>query len=180
MRKILSLFMVFVLALSMAACVHKKIDPTIDSATISEKKVKDYVYEDVYITQTDHNNPAKMGIFYRNTIGADISSKSEAEQESDRLAEAKLKSIEEFPDTLTAKEGGKVYYLSNEGNDTNDGLTPETARKNFFAVKTILKAGKYYYSQIATQSIQCGKSAIVPIIVSNIPSAINSTWEALS
>ena len=143
MRKILSLFMVLVLVLSLAACgapVKEEV-PTVDNATIADKKVDEYVYEDVYITETDHNNPATMGMFYRNTIGADISSKSEAEQESDRLADAKLKSIEEFPDTLTAKEGGKVYYLSNEGNDTNDGLTPETARKNFFAVKTILKAG---------------------------------------
>lgn len=46
--------------------------------------------------------------------------------------------------------------------------------------KTILKAAKYYYSQIAKQSLQCGASAIVPIIISNIPNAINSTLEALN
>ena len=46
--------------------------------------------------------------------------------------------------------------------------------------KAILKAGKYYYSQIATQAIQCGKKAIIPIIVSNIPNTLYSTWEAIN
>ena len=46
--------------------------------------------------------------------------------------------------------------------------------------KSILKAGKYYYSQVAKQSIQCGKKAILPIIVSNIPNATYNTWKALS
>ncbi len=46
--------------------------------------------------------------------------------------------------------------------------------------KTILKAGKYYYSQVAKQSIQCGKKAILPIIISNIPNAAYNTWGALN
>jgi RHS repeat-associated protein len=46
--------------------------------------------------------------------------------------------------------------------------------------KTILKAGKYYYSQVAKQSIQCGQKAILPIIVSNIPTAAYNTWGALN
>ena len=46
--------------------------------------------------------------------------------------------------------------------------------------KSIVKAGKYYYSQVAKQSIQCGKKAILPIIVGNIPNATFNTWEALS
>lgn len=37
--------------------------------------------------------------------------------------------------------------------------------------KEILKAGRYYYSQIATQAIRSGRNAIVPIITSNIPNA---------
>ena len=45
--------------------------------------------------------------------------------------------------------------------------------------KTILKAGKYYYSQVAKQSIQCGQKAIMPIIISNIPNAGYNTWRAL-
>jgi len=43
-------------------------------------------------------------------------------------------------------------------------------------IKTITNAGKYYYSQVATESIKCGQKAIIPIIVSNIPNAVNSIW----
>ena len=46
--------------------------------------------------------------------------------------------------------------------------------------KTIFKAGKYYYSQIAKKSIQCGKKAIMPIIVSNVPNAVYNIWGALN
>ena len=46
--------------------------------------------------------------------------------------------------------------------------------------KTIQSAGKYYYSQIAKQSLQCGKKAILPIIISNTPNAVYNTWEALN
>ena len=46
--------------------------------------------------------------------------------------------------------------------------------------KAIVKAGKYYYSQIAKQAIQSGKKAIVPIIISNIPSAAYNFWEAIN
>ncbi len=46
--------------------------------------------------------------------------------------------------------------------------------------KSIQKAGKYYYSQITKQSVQCGKQAIVPIIISNIPNAGYNIWEALT
>ena len=44
---------------------------------------------------------------------------------------------------------------------------------------TVAKAGKYYYSQIATQAIQCGRQAILPIIASNIPSALHNIGGAL-
>ena len=46
--------------------------------------------------------------------------------------------------------------------------------------KTILKAGKYYYSQIAKQSYQCGIDAIIPIIISNIPNAAYNILGALN
>ena len=46
-------------------------------------------------------------------------------------------------------------------------------------LKTIANAGKYYYSQIASQSIQCGQKAIKPIIISNLPNAICKICEAL-
>lgn len=41
-------------------------------------------------------------------------------------------------------------------------------------IKTVSNAGRYYYSQIATASIQAGKAAIMPIAISNIPNAVNS------
>lgn len=44
-----------------------------------------------------------------------------------KAAEDLLKKIEQNPDTVTAKEGGKNIYVSNSGDDGNDGLSPETA-----------------------------------------------------
>ena len=46
--------------------------------------------------------------------------------------------------------------------------------------KIVSNAWKYYYSQVAKQSIQCGKKAILPIVISNIPNALHSTLEATS
>lgn len=40
------------------------------------------------------------------------------------------------------------------------------------AAKEIVKAGKYYSSQVTTLAIRAGKQAIAPIIASNIPNAI--------
>ena len=66
-----------------------------------------------------------------------------------------------------------------------------TALKNFFdvkkytghefksTIKNIMNAGKYYYSQIATQSIQCEKAAVGPIIITNIPNYLNSMFGAV-
>lgn len=45
--------------------------------------------------------------------------------------------------------------------------------------REVLKAGRYYYSQIATQAIQSGRAAIAPIITSNIPSAVYNFIGAL-
>ena len=43
----------------------------------------------------------------------------------DALAEARKKEIREAKDALTVT--GTTYYVSNNGNDENDGLTPQTA-----------------------------------------------------
>ena len=48
------------------------------------------------------------------------------------------------------------------------------------AGKSIIKAGKYYYSQVAKQAIQCGSKAIIPIFVSNLPNAMYNMWEAIN
>ena len=45
--------------------------------------------------------------------------------------------------------------------------------------KEVFKAGRYYYSQIATQAIRSGRNAIVPIITSNIPNAAYNLWGAI-
>ena len=39
-------------------------------------------------------------------------------------------------------------------------------------IQVIAKAGKYYYSQIASESLRCGIDAVRPIFISNIPNAI--------
>lgn len=44
-----------------------------------------------------------------------------------KAADDLLKQIEEYPDDLQPKEGGKFIYVSNDGNDDKDGLSPETA-----------------------------------------------------
>ena len=40
-------------------------------------------------------------------------------------------------------------------------------------IKTIANAGKYYYSQVAKESVKCGVGAMIPIVVSNIPNTIS-------
>ena len=45
--------------------------------------------------------------------------------------------------------------------------------------REVLKAGRYYYSQIATQAIRSGRAAITPIITSNILSAVYNFIGAL-
>jgi len=81
--------------------------------------------------------------------------------------------------------GGKIG-----GNGTGNRHL-SAALKNFFdikkytghglksTIKNFMNAGKYYYRQIATQSIQCGKAAIDPIIISNIPNYLNSMFGAV-
>ncbi len=90
--------------------------------------------------EAKENNPTTMGLFYRNTIGAPIASDDADVKIVDSKADALLKEIEDAPDTLTAN-GGTTYYISAEGNDKNDGLTPETAKKDYMVLKTFLKKG---------------------------------------
>lgn len=93
------------------------------------------------IEQTDSNYPVTMNTFYRNTIGADILSDDPAVKEVDKKADALLKAIEDAPDTLKPTGNGKTYYISNSGNDKNDGLSPKTARQTYAAVYPFLKEG---------------------------------------
>ena len=104
-----------------------------------EESKGEYVYKDTFLENNNPENPTVMGLFYRNVIGAKIVSDDPAVKEIDKKADAMLKKVEDFPDDITVT--GKTYYLSNEGDDKNDGLTPETARKTYEAVSIVLKEG---------------------------------------
>ena len=124
MKKILTILLLICLSISFCAC---------DSSNNA-------VVNDFRATATE-NNPTVMGMFYRNVAGHDLTSEDSAIKEVDKKADAMLESIENYSDTVKAGEGKKTYYLSNNGDDKNDGLTPETARKNYFAVKSFLEEG---------------------------------------
>ena len=85
------------------------------------------------------NNPTVQGMFYRNVIGADIEAFDEDLLEIDKKADAMLKKIEDYPDKVSVT--GKTYYLSNEGNDKNDGLSISKSMKTYAALKGKLKSG---------------------------------------
>lgn len=135
MKKIISLALVVALAFSLCACGGS--EGNNDSVNNADDNNSS---NGVFVTQTDPNYPVTMGMFYRNTIGADIVSDDPTVKEIDKKADALLKSIEDAPDTLKAN-GGKTYYISADGSDKNDGLTPETAKRDYMALKTFLAEG---------------------------------------
>ena len=61
------------------------------------------------------------------TNGIDFAATAEVIKETDALADALKKEILESETEVTVK--GKSYYVSENGNDDNDGLSPETAWK---------------------------------------------------
>ncbi len=61
--------------------------------------------------------------------------------ELDKKADDLKKTIEEFPDSVKAKEGSKTYYVSNDGDDNNDGLSPEKPFKTIHVASMKSKAG---------------------------------------
>lgn len=62
-------------------------------------------------------------------------------EEVSKAADELLKKIEEFSDTLKAKEGANTYYVSNDGDDGNDGLSPEKPLKTIHAATLKSKSG---------------------------------------
>ncbi len=133
MKKIISILTLLCMIFSLAACGGG--EPT----KTPEPEQEEYVYKDTYITQKDPNNPVVMGLFYRNVAGAKIVSDDPVILEIDKKADAKLKEIENYPDNV--KVEGTTYYLSNAGDDKADGLTPETAKANYVAIRMNLKPG---------------------------------------
>ena len=140
MKKLISVLLILALAFSFVACGggDKGVSKG-EAAASNSGKVENYVYKDTYLKNDNPNNPTVMGLFYRNIAGAKIESDDPDILEVDKKADAMLKKIEDYPDNIQVS--GKTYYLSNEGDDKNDGLSPETARKTYDSVKLELQPG---------------------------------------
>ena len=130
MKRILALILAVAMLLCLCACGGS--GDNANDGVITAKNFKAVAKE---------NNPTVMGTFYRNVTGAEFNNTDPAVKAVNEKADAMLKGIEEYPDTIKAKEGGNTYYISNDGDDKNDGLTPETARATYLSVKGSLKAG---------------------------------------
>ena len=136
MKKIISALLVFAFVVSLCGCGGNS-----GGGANVTGDVAGGDYSDLIIKDVDPSNPVVQEIFYRNIIGADILSDEPAVKEVDEKAEAMLKKIEELPDTITAAEGCKTYYISAEGDDGNDGLSPQTPKKSYVALRGSLKYG---------------------------------------
>lgn len=99
--------------------------------------ITDITEPDITVSAT--NEPMVQGVFYRNVVGADISSDDLQIKEIDKKSDEMLKKIEDFPDTIKAT--GKTYYVSVDGKDSNDGLTPQSAKKTYMSFKSQLSSG---------------------------------------
>ncbi len=93
----------------------------------------------------DRTNPS---IYTIDVVGAMQAGKSlgllEERKEPEEVAKAAeelLKKIEETPDTVQAKEDSKTYYVANDGDDNNDGLSPEKPLKTIHAATIKTKSG---------------------------------------
>ena len=135
MKKIISLILVCLICFSFVACNGEK-EPQNNEPS---NNGSGYVYKDTFLTNDNPDNPTVMGLFYRNVTGAKIQSDDPDVLAVNAKADAMLKKIEDYPDNVSVT--GKTYYLSNEGKDTNDGLTPETARATYAAIKLDLQPG---------------------------------------
>ncbi len=134
MKRVTSLILCFLLTFSLAACnTGEKTEKS------QENNEQEYVYTDTFVTQKNEQNPVVMGLFYRNVANANILSDDPAVLEVTKKADKMLKKIENYPDNV--KASGTTYYLSSEGDDKADGLTPETARKSYEVLRFELKSG---------------------------------------
>ncbi|MBQ6816658.1 MAG: hypothetical protein IJP26_05460 [Clostridia bacterium] len=132
MKKIISITLIFALCLCLCACGGNKPGNSLTSPNESNKN-------DTFLNSDDPNKPTVMNMFYRNTLGIEIVSDNPDIQAVDQKADDLLKKIEDYPDSLKAT--GKTYYVSAEGDDKNDGLTPETAVKSYLVIKNIVTNG---------------------------------------
>ncbi len=142
MKRIISILLVLSLSFTLASCGEGKKETSKENTqpqTSVVQSEENYVYKDTFVTQKDARNPVVMGLFYRNVTGAKIESDDPSVLEVTKKADEMLKKIEDYPDNIEVK--GTTYYLSNEGDDTADGLTPQTAKKTYNAFRMDLKPG---------------------------------------
>ncbi len=135
MKRLISVCLAFILAISFTACKAENANSVQNGSTNITNS------DNTFKALATDINPTVQGMFYRNVVGVDKRSSDPAVKAVDEKSDALLKTIEEYPDTLKAKEGCKTYYISNDGDDKNDGLTPETARATYLSVKTFLQSG---------------------------------------
>ncbi len=78
--------------------------------------------------------------------GIDANDHEAVEKAINAQKDKRIAEIHNTPTTLTAQEGKKSYYVSEDGNDSNDGLSPEKAWKTLEKVSNAtLKAGDIVY-----------------------------------
>ena len=119
MKKILTILLTLILCVSICGC---------QASTTLDKNLT---------SSLNQQEAMVMGTFYRNTMNADIASDNAQVKAVDAAADQLIKTVEDFPDTLTAKN--KTYYLSATGSDSNAGTSQcavkvsRTPRKNYKA-----------------------------------------------
>ncbi len=143
MRRIISLILCVSLIFTLAACggepQKQNENENNEASKGPTESVENYQYKDTFVTQKTVRNPVVMGLFYRNVTNAKIESDDPAVLEVTKKADERLEKIENYPDDV--KVEGTTYYLSNEGDDKNDGLTPETAKSTYSSFRLDLKPG---------------------------------------
>ncbi len=116
MKKTISVFLILCICVGFVACKETK-KPT-DSGAVNTQKI-------TYDTSTLY-----LGKYKINCMNFDTASSDETVKLSNQKADKLLDSITNFPDTLKPSGDGTVYYVSEKnGNNENDGKSPETAIK---------------------------------------------------
>ena len=122
MKKLFSTFLIFVLCLSLVCCKSGE-----EQGSQKDK----YSTEGLFLSK-----------YKVNCMNFDTASDDETVKQVDKQADTLRDTIVKLPDTLTAAKGGTTYYVSESGNNANDGTSPEKALKTATVLpKLNLKAG---------------------------------------
>ena len=153
-RRILSILLCFSLIFSLTACSGGGVSSTVrESATpIAEGEQTPSVDnnqnpqpepeqkpQSTPTVSAKPNNPTVMNTFYRNVIGSDIASDNADVKAVDVKADAMLKKIEDYPDSVSVS--GKTYYVSSSGKSSNNGLSASSPKDSYASVRDLLKEG---------------------------------------